>query len=182
MNLGISGKIARCSIRRAKHVNEASHAPPANAIRIVRGHTFEDFQIGRVFEHLQRKTLLESDNSLFTTLTLHYNPVYLDRERAKAAGYRDIPINPLLVFNTVFGISVEDLSEGGGPFLGVGGLEYGIPVYAGDTLHASSTVRSARLSAKHEHYAIVSWTTRGLNQSGDQVVIFNRTNLVRRRR
>jgi len=126
--------------------------------------------------------MLESDNSLFTTLTLHYNPLYLDRERAREAGFRDMPINPLLIFNTVFGISVEDLSEGGGPFLGVGGLEYGVPVYAGDTLRASSTVLSARTSAKHEHYAIVSWTTRGTNQSGEQVIIFTRTNLARRHR
>ena len=161
---------------------ESQNSPPANAIRVVRGHTFEDFEVGRVFAHRQRKTMLDSDNSLFTTLTLHYNPLYLDREHAKAAGFRDIPVNPLLVFNTVFGISVEDLSEGGGPFLGVGGLEYGVPVYPGDTLHASSTVLSARLSAKHQHFAIVSWTTRGLNQSGEQVIIFARTNLVRRHR
>jgi itaconyl-CoA hydratase len=163
-------------------MNQASPAPPANAIRILRGHTYEDFQIGRVFQHRQRKTMLEGDNALFTTLTMHYNPLYLDREQATAAGFRDIPINPLLVFNTVFGISVEDLSEGGGPFLGVDGLEYGDPVYAGDTLQASSTVLSARLSARHEHYAIVSWTTRGCNQSGAQVIVFSRTNLVRRRR
>ena len=163
-------------------MNEASPTPPANAVRILRGHTFEDFQVGRIFEHQQRRTLLSGDNSLFTTLTLHYNPLYLDLERAKAAGFRDIPINPLLVFNTVFGISVEDLSEGGGPFLGVGALEYGAPVYAGDTLHAASTVLSARLSAKHPHYAIVSWTTRGFNQSDAPVIIFNRTNLVRRHR
>jgi len=32
-------------------VNQEINTPPANAIRIVRGHTFEDFQIGRVFEH-----------------------------------------------------------------------------------------------------------------------------------
>src|SRR5271156_1750995 len=96
--------------------------PNPEATLIVRGHTFADFPVGRVFLHKQSKTILESDNALFTTLTLHYNPLYLDRERAKAAGFRDIVVNPLLVFNTVFGISVEDLSEGGGPFLGVEAL------------------------------------------------------------
>jgi acyl dehydratase len=149
---------------------------------LVRGHTFEDFTVDRVFEHTQRRTVLESDNALFTTLTLHYNPLYLDREYAKAAGFGDIVVNPLLVFNTVFGISVEDLSEGGGPFLGVEDLEYGAPVHAGDTLEASSTVLAARLSTKHENYGIVTWITRGRNQRAEQVISFNRTNLVRRTR
>jgi acyl dehydratase len=158
------------------------NAPPAAATLLVRGHTLADFGVGRIFEHRQRKTLLEGDNSLFTTLTLHYNPLYLDREHAKAAGFRDIVVNPLLVFNTIFGISVEDLSEGGGPFLGVEALEYGVVVYAGDTLHARSTVLAARLSSKHESHAIVTWATQGFNQAGEHVVNFKRTNLVRRQR
>jgi acyl dehydratase len=163
-------------------MNSGTILPNAEAALIVHGHTFADFQVGRIFQHRQRKTILESDNSLFTTLTLHYNPLYLDRERAKAAGFRDILVNPLLVFNTVFGISVEDLSEGGGPFLGVEALEYGVPVFADDTLSASSTVLSARTSAKHEHYGIVAWSTQGRNQAGELVITFTRTNLVRRHR
>jgi len=156
--------------------------PPAHATRIVRGHVFDDFTVGRNFEHRQRKTVLESENALFTTLTLHYNPCYLDREYARANGFKDIAVNPLLVFNLVFGITVEDLSEGGGPFLGIDALRYGPPVYAGDTLRARSRVVSARLSSKHEHYGIVTWETEGLNQNGENVVGFRRSNLVKRSR
>jgi itaconyl-CoA hydratase len=163
-------------------VSSNAPTPPAGATLLVRGHTLADFTVGRKFEHNQRRTLLESDNALFTTLTLHYNPLYLDREYARAAGFSDILVNPLLVFNTVFGISVEDLSEGGGPFLAVEELEYGAAVHAGDTLQASSTVLAARLSTKHERYGIVTWATRGRNQRGEQVISFNRTNLVRRSR
>jgi len=163
-------------------MNAPPLSPPASATLIVHGHTFADFAVGRTFDHQQRRTVLESDNALFTSLTMHYNPLYLDREFAKAAGYRDIVVNPLLVFNTIFGISVEDLSEGGGPFLGVEKLEYGVAVHPGDTLRARSTVLSGRLSAKHDQYAIVAWATQGRNQSGEQVIAFNRTNLVRRNR
>ena len=156
--------------------------PPLDARRIVRGHVFADFTVGRVFEHDQRKTVLESDNNLFTTLTMHYNPVYLDRERAREAGHRDIVVNPMLVFNLVFGLSVEDLSEGGGPFLGIEQLDYHAPVYAGDTLRSRSTVVSARLSDKRPDYAIVQWATEGYNQHGEKVVSFRRSNLVKRAR
>lgn len=151
-----------------------------DAIHLVRGHRFEDFIVGRRFEHTQRKTVLESDNALFTTLTMHYNPLYLDREYATAHGYRGLVVNPLLVFNLVFGLSVEDLSEGGGPFLGIEDLVYDAPVYAGDTLRARSTVISARPSGKHEHYGIVMWETEGFNQSDAAVVRYRRSNLVRR--
>ncbi|HKQ84039.1 MAG TPA: MaoC family dehydratase [Steroidobacteraceae bacterium] len=153
---------------------------PTDAILLARGHRYEDFTPGRVFDHAQRKTILESENALFTTLTLHYNPLYLDRVRAMQSGHRDIVVNPLLVFNLVFGLTVEDLSEGGGPFLGIDELEYGVAVYPGDTLQARSTVISARLSAKHEHYGIVMWETVGLQQDGARVVKYRRSNLVRR--
>ena len=159
---------------------DESGTPPATARLLARGHLFDDFQPGRVFEHGQRRTVLESDNALFTTLTLHYCPLYLDREYARARGHRDICINPLLVFNTVFGLSVEDLSEGGGPFLGIEALEYLDPVHAGDTLRARSTVVSARVSASRPGYGIVAWHTEGFNQHGARVISYRRSNLVRR--
>jgi itaconyl-CoA hydratase len=153
---------------------------PRGAILLARTHRYDDFSVGRVFQHAQRKTVLESDNALFTTLTMHYNPLYLDRERAASLGHRDMVVNALLVFNLVFGLSVEDLSEGGGPFLGIEQLEYGATVYAGDTLHACSMVISARPSGKHETYGIVTWQTEGLNQRNERVVKYRRSNLVRR--
>ena len=38
-------------------------------------------------------------------------------------------VDPLLVLCTVIGLSVEDLSEAGGPFLGVEDVEFLRPVY-----------------------------------------------------
>ncbi|MEJ2133591.1 MAG: MaoC family dehydratase N-terminal domain-containing protein, partial [Gammaproteobacteria bacterium] len=86
-----------------------------------------------------------------------------------------------LVFNTVFGMSVEDLSEGGGPFLGVEQCRFLEPVYAGDPLTASSTVVSRRESRGQRGMGIVTWHTEGFNQDGTKVIEFNRTNLVRMR-
>jgi itaconyl-CoA hydratase len=156
--------------------------PVENAILLIRGHTAADFSAGRTFEHAQRKTLTESDHATFTALTMHYNPSYLDVEHAKSLGFRAMPVNPLLVFNLVFGISVEDLSEGGGPFLGVDGLVHGVPAYPGDTVRARSVVTGNRPSGKYEQYAIVTWSTEGLNQRNERLIEFQRTNLVRRSR
>lgn len=153
----------------------------AEATLRARGNRFEDFTVGRRFVHHWGRTIGESDNRLFSILTLHYNPHYTNVEFARAHGHPTTPVNPLLVFNTVFGLSVEDLSEGGGPFLGVNALEYHRPVYPGDTLRASSEVIAARRSDKRPGFGIVTWRTLGTNQRDEPVVGFERTNLVRAR-
>ncbi len=147
----------------------------------VRGNRYEDFEPGRAFTHHWGRTVSEADNTLFSVLTLHYNLQYTNAAVAEASGHPRIPVNPLLVFNTVFGLSVEDLSEGGGPFLGVDELSYGQPVYPGDTLYASSEVVARRLASNRPGYGIVTWHTRGTNQRGEAVIEFKRSNLVRTR-
>ncbi|MDQ8035462.1 MAG: MaoC family dehydratase [Bordetella sp.] len=146
-----------------------------------RGNRYEDFDIGRRFVHHWGRTVGPVDNTLFSTLTLHYNPHYTNTAFAQAHGHRDTPVNPLLVFNTVFGLSVEDLSEGGGPFLGVDELSYLKTVYPGDTLHATSEVVARRLASNRPGYGIVTWHTVGSDQHGDEVIRFKRSNLVKQR-
>ena len=123
----------------------------------------------------------ESDTLLFTTLTLSFNPLYSNRVFAQAHGHPDIVVNPLLVFNVVLGMSVEDNSEIGGPFVGVGKLTHHQPVYPGDTLVARSTTAAARLSASNPANGIVTWWTEGFNQRDELVIDFERSNLVRLR-
>jgi acyl dehydratase len=146
-----------------------------------RGNRYEDFEPGRAFVHHWGRTVSASDNTLFSTLTLHYNPAYTNADYARAHHHPDTPVNPLLVFNTVFGLTVEDLSEGGGPFLGVDELSYQSPVYPGDTLYARSEVLARRLASNRPGYGIVTWQTWGANQKGEEVIRFKRSNLVRQR-
>jgi acyl dehydratase len=87
----------------------------------------------------------------------------------------------MLLFLTVFGLSVEDLSEAGVAFLGVDELTFHGTVSPGDTVTARSTVRSARRSSKDPRQAIVTWRTEGFDQDGHLVVDFLRTNLVNSR-
>ncbi|HEY2707243.1 MAG TPA: MaoC/PaaZ C-terminal domain-containing protein [Caulobacteraceae bacterium] len=122
-----------------------------------KGRLYEDFAVGEVRQHHWGRTIALSDTLLFTTLTLSFNPLYSNRVYAEAHGHPDIVVNPLLVFNTVLGMSVEDNSEIGGPFVGVGALTYRQPVYPGDTLTARSTQGRAALGQqpgqRHRHLA-----------------------------
>lgn len=146
-----------------------------------RGNRYEDFEVGQAFAHHWGRTVTAADNTLFCTLTLHYNPHYTNEDYAKAHGHPTTPVNPLLVFNTVFGLSVEDLSEGGGPFLGVEDLSYLGSVYPGETLYARSEVIAKREAGNRPGYGIVTWHTHGANERGEDVVEFKRSNLVRMR-
>ncbi len=153
----------------------------AAAVLAEKGNSFEDFEIGRVFEHHWGRTLHPAECTLFATLTLHFNPLYFNVEYAKALGHPDTPACPQLVFCTVQGLSVQDLSERGGAFLGVDGLVYAEPVYPGDTLTARSTVVARRESDSNPALGIATWKTEGFNQHGRCVVSFTRTNMVLRR-
>ena len=80
-----------------------------------KGNHFEDFQVGQVLHHHWGRTLTESDNTLFVTITHAFTPLYYNAEYARAHDHPGVLIHPLLVLTTVVGLSVEDLSEGGGP-------------------------------------------------------------------
>jgi acyl dehydratase len=147
-----------------------------------RGHHLEDFTPGRRFEHHWGRTITAGDNALFTTVTHAYNPLYLNAEAARRAGHPDVVVNPMLVLCTVVGLSVEDLSEAGGPFLGIDDLTFHRPVHPGDTLSAASTVVAARPSRSRPGTGVVTWHTEGRNQRDELVVEYRRTNLVAGRR
>ncbi|MGH7916457.1 MAG: MaoC family dehydratase [Candidatus Binataceae bacterium] len=162
------------------------------ARKLPKGHLFEDFSVGQVFNHHWGRTLNEADNTLFTTLTLSYNPLYFNAPYARAHGHRRTVVNPMLVFLTVFGLSVEDLSEAGGLFLGVDNLTFHRTVYAGDTLLARSTVTDKRGSQSRPELGIVTWHTQGFllervsdgasaDETEPMVVDFRRSNLIPKR-
>ncbi len=155
---------------------------PRTFTLIRKGRTFEDFEPGRRFRHHWGRTLTESDNAIFTTATLTYNPLYFNTEYARAAGHPSVVLNPMLLLCTAVGLSVEDLSEAGGPFLGVDELTFHRAAYPGDTLTAESVVMSRRESGSRPGFGIVTWRTEGRNQHGELVLDYTRTNLVAKQR
>jgi acyl dehydratase len=142
-----------------------------------KGNKIADFDEGREFQHHWGKTVNAGDNSLFTTLCQMYNPIYFNEPCAQAEGHKGIVVNPLLVFNTVLGMSVEDLSLNG-PFVGINDCKFHKPVYVGDTLTARSVVLKRRYSESKPGAAIVTWKTEGYNQDGEVVIEYTRSNFL----
>ncbi|MGM7678613.1 MaoC family dehydratase [Microbacterium sp. A94] len=143
-----------------------------------RGSYLEKFKIGQEFDHHWGRTLDTGDSTLFSTSLAYFLPLYLNDEYARHEGHPSRPINPFLVLCTVVGVSVEDLSESAGPFLGIEECEFITPVYAGDTVRARSVVLDTRLSASRPGRGIVTWRTTGFNQNDKVVVTYIRKNLL----
>lgn len=153
---------------------------PSSFPLVAHGRQYDDFSDGQVLVHHWGRTITASDNVAFTTATCNWNPMHLNAEFARAHGHSDVVVNPMLVLCTAVGLSVEDLSEGGGPFLGLDDATFHRPVYPGDTITATSTVLSRRESASRAGTGIVTWRTEVHNQRGELVLDYHRTNLVAR--
>jgi len=147
-----------------------------------KGNQYQDFTVGQELVHHWGRTLTGGDNALFSTATCNWNPLHLNAEYAKAEGHPDVVLNPMLVLCTVVGLSVEDLSESGGPFLGMENVTFHQPVYPGDTITASSTVVDKRESSSNPRAGVVTWHTEARNQRDEVVVDYQRTNFVMKRR
>ena len=142
-----------------------------------KGNTIKSFDEGRAFDHHWGRTINSGDNSLFSALTQMYSPLYFNSEYAKAEGHPGCVVAPLLVFTTVLGMSVEDLSLRG-PFVGIQDCVFHRSVYEGDTLTSKSTVIKRRYSESRKGAAIITWKTEGFNQNGELVIEYVRSNFL----
>ena len=148
-----------------------------------RGRYFEEFEVGQSFRHHWGRTISEAESLAFTTGTLNANPVYFNRPYAIAHGHTGLPVDPLLAWNIVFGMTVEDLSF---KVAGAGNLGYPVirflrTVYPGDTLCAESEVLAVGPWKGADDCGVVHVRTTGLNQDRVPVLEYERKILVRKR-
>ena len=143
---------------------------------------FEEFVEGRVFEHALTRTVTEMDNVLFTTLTMNPQPLHLDAEFAKTTEFGRPLVNSIFTLGLVIGISVGDTTLGTTVAnLGMTDVRFPKPVFHGDTIHATTTVISKRMSRSRSDAGIVEFEHVGLNQRGETVAICRRAALMKTR-
>jgi len=144
------------------------------------GNYFEDFVVGQVFEHATPRTITSGDIALYMGL---YGPrfaVQSSDEFARGAGYPCSPVDDLLVFHTVFGKTVPDISLNAIANLGYAECRFRAPVYPSDTLTSASEVIGVRENSNRAS-GVVYVRTRGRNQHGETVLEYVRWVMVRKR-
>jgi acyl dehydratase len=160
----------------------AQTGPPAESRRIVeRGRYYEDFKVGDIYRHHWGRTLTQGEAQFFATATMNALPLYFNELHAQALGHEKVPVHPLLVMNVVFGMTVEDLSEQALAHLGYWNMRFPRWVYPGDTLVSSSEVLDKRESGSKPDRGIVHVRTTGANQRGEEICVYERKILVKKR-
>ena len=143
---------------------------------------FEDLEVGRTFAHEPGRTVTETDNLLFTTLTLNPQPLHLDAEFAKASIHGQILVNSIFTLGLVVGLSVGDTTLG--TTLGNLGFDKTVfpnPVFIGDTIRVASTVVERRESRTKPDRGIVTFEHIGTNQRDEIVCSCRRGAMMMRR-
>ena len=146
------------------------------------GKFFEELEIGLEFEHEPSRTVTETDNLLFTALTLNPQPLHLDAEFAKDSIHGQILVNSIFTLGLVVGLSVGDTTLG--TTLGNLGFDkttFPNPVFIGDTITVSSKVIAKRESRTKPDRGIVTFEHRGVNQRGEIVCICERGAMMQRK-
>jgi 2-methylfumaryl-CoA hydratase len=126
------------------------------------GRLLSDFAVGATYEHPWEVTVDAGMAALFSASFLDAAPVYASAAYARDLGFRDRPIHPLLLLNLGLSFSVHDVSEQAIAHLAYLDVRFPEACFAGDTLHACSTVLGVKPS-----------------QSGDRGVVHVRTSLLR---
>jgi acyl dehydratase len=145
----------------------------------VAGLYFEQLEPGQRFEHAVRRTVTETDNLLFSALTMNPAAIHLDAEYSKGTPYGERIVNSVFTLGLLVGLSVYDTTFGttiGN--LGFEEVRFSKPVLIGDTLRATTTVVSKRESQSRKDSGIVVFEHRAWNQRDEEVAICRRAALM----
>ena len=145
------------------------------------GKFFDEWQVGDEIEHEIRRTVTETDNLLFSTMTHNPQPLHLDVEAAKESGFGQILVNSTFTFSLLVGLSVGDTTLGTlVANLGFDNVKTPNPVFIGDTLRARSSVKELRASKSRPNAGIVTFGHELLNQRDEIVCTCERSALLRK--
>jgi len=146
------------------------------------GRCFEEWQVGDVIAHEIRRTVTETDNLLFSTMTHNPQPLHIDREVARASEFGQILVNGTFTFALMIGLSVGDTTVGTlVANLGYDKLVMPKPVFIGDTLRVDTEVIALKESRSRPDAGIVTFRHRATNQRDEIVCECLRSALIKRK-
>lgn len=134
------------------------------------GRYYDQWSVGDAIVHEIRRTVTETDNLLFSTMTHNPQSLHLDVEAAKASEFGQILVNGTFTFALMVGLSVGETTLGTlVANLGYDKLVHPQPVFIGDTMRAETVVTGLKDSRSRPNAGIVTFTHRLINQR-DEIV------------
>lgn len=143
---------------------------------------FEQLEVGTRVEHATRRTVTETDNVLFTTMTMNPAPLHLDHDYASRTEFGRPLVNSMFTLALVVGLSVPELTLGTiVAQLGLDGAKFPSPVFHGDTVRVETEVVETRESKSRPDAGIAVFEHRAYNERDELVCQVRRTGLMHRR-
>ena len=147
------------------------------------GKYFDELNVGMVIQHSLGRTVTETDNVLFNSLTMNTQPLHLNADFASKTQFGRPIVNGILTMAIVVGITVGDLTEGTiVANLGYEKVNHPRPVFHGDTIYVETEVLEKRESKSKPDQGIVKMRHWGKNQHGEIVCEVERTALFIKRK
>ncbi len=142
---------------------------------------FDELTVGQRFDHPIRRTVTETDNLLFTTLSHNPAQLHLDAEYMKGSEYGQVLVNSCFTLSLMVGVSVGDTTLGTAVAnLGWDEVRFPKPVFIGDTLNIITEVLELRESKSRPDAGIVTFLHQAWNQRGELVASCKRSGLQRK--
>ncbi len=142
----------------------------------------EEFEVGRIIRHAITRTVTESDNILFSSLTFNPQPLHIDFDFAAKSEWGKPLVNSLFTLGLMIGISVHETTLGTTiANLGMSDTTFPAPVFHGDTLRVETEILSVRESRSKPDRGIVELEHRAFKQDGSLVARTIRQAMIRKR-
>lgn len=145
------------------------------------GRYYEEFIVGEVIEHKTSKTIFESDNNLFSLLTMNHHPVHTNIDYASKQQHGKLLVVGTLVFSLAVGITVPDVSGKAIANLLYENIDHLAPVFIGDTIYVKTKVLDKRDSKSKNDRGVVYVESIAYNQNNENVLSFRRKVLIKKR-
>ncbi len=150
--------------------------------RPVGGRWFEELTPGLVIDHVVTRTITESDNTVFSTMTMNPQPLHLDESFAQQTEFGTRVVNSMFTLSLLIGLSVYETTLGTTVAnLGFEDIRFPLPVIPGDSIRAQTEVVAARASSSRPTQGVVTFEHRAFNQRGELVAQCRRSALMHRR-
>jgi acyl dehydratase len=143
------------------------------------GNYYDDLQVNDEFFHPLSKTIFESDNNIFSLLTMNHHPIHTNAHYAKTEKHEQILVVGTLIFSLVVGMTVPEISGKAIANLEYLNIKHINPVFIGDTIYAKSKILDKYTKDNTTTSGVILLKTIGYNQNGIEVIEFQRRVLLK---
>jgi len=135
------------------------------------GYFFEDFTLGMKLKGPTPRTMTDGEIALYIALTGDRTPHFCGPRRL---------IHPLIIFHTVFGQTVRQISLNARANLGYADMRWLAPVFVGDTLSIYMEIIGLKENSSRDSGVVYVKNT-AYKQDGTEVMRFTRWVMIRKR-